>query len=499
MAGELEIPKSVKIINPEPVDFYYGPWATLAAAKSGVPLAIRYDGLTVQITGTGEYHWLAADLTDTGLITKGGGGALPITHYVYLVSDVSDALLMGGVTSNVYTTFQTAYNAAVAIITANPTYNVVIKVGMTTAAQVGDLTITAAAVNKSDKIYIAGITNAASILGNINASGGSFLYLNLSNIRIGNIDNSGNYINVYNSTSVQIGNITSCFSVYIVSCDNIEIGNITAIGGIVSFPSTILTYGSSYVKLGDIVGTNISFDFGTPENGSNWNGHYSPTIITNIDVTNARHFQMIFRSVTIVHDFTYNVSFASITTTTFVFENTKVYGTTTINKSGNPQNSIISSCSFEDLILTGSTFSSLTMKDTTFKRIIDVPANTTFMNSTVFSPNMVAAPAVVGLNIGQKYEIVTYVAGDNFTNIGAASNASGVIFTATGSFPTNWYNKSIVRNYEAINGIGTNCEFYNTSIVGGSLAIDNASAVSVKFTTGMSASQAGMGVNVTLT
>ena len=43
---------------------------------------------------------------------------------------------------------------------------------------------------------------------------------------------------------------------------------------------------------------------------------------------------------------------------------------------------------------------------------------------------------------GKKYLIKTYVASDVFTNVGAASNATGVIFTATGTTPTTWSNSS---------------------------------------------------------
>lgn len=73
MALAVELPGSIKIVNPYPVDYCYGPFATLAAAKAGVPQAVRYDGLTVQITGSGNYYWTAADLTDTGLIVKSIG------------------------------------------------------------------------------------------------------------------------------------------------------------------------------------------------------------------------------------------------------------------------------------------------------------------------------------------------------------------------------------------------------------------------------------------
>ena len=46
------------------------------------------------------------------------------------------------------------------------------------------------------------------------------------------------------------------------------------------------------------------------------------------------------------------------------------------------------------------------------------------------------------LTVGSTYRINTYVAGDDFTNVGAASNASGVRFTATGTTPTTWTNSS---------------------------------------------------------
>lgn len=54
----------------------YGPYASTAAAKAAVLLADRYDGLTVKLTNGVEYWWLGSDLTDTGLIQKGGGGTI---------------------------------------------------------------------------------------------------------------------------------------------------------------------------------------------------------------------------------------------------------------------------------------------------------------------------------------------------------------------------------------------------------------------------------------
>lgn len=49
------------------------------------------------------------------------------------------------------------------------------------------------------------------------------------------------------------------------------------------------------------------------------------------------------------------------------------------------------------------------------------------------------------LTVGKRYKIVTFVALDVFTNVGAASNATGVVFTATGTTPTTWTHASILQ------------------------------------------------------
>lgn len=53
-----------------------------------------------------------------------------------------------------------------------------------------------------------------------------------------------------------------------------------------------------------------------------------------------------------------------------------------------------------------------------------------------------AAQTSGNLIVGKQYRIATFQAGDDFTNVGAASNASGVVFTATGTTPTTWSNSS---------------------------------------------------------
>lgn len=65
---KFEIPDSVKLINPAPVDYYYGPWADLATAKTNVPLAVRTLGLKVYITSLHETYVWRSGLTDSDLV-----------------------------------------------------------------------------------------------------------------------------------------------------------------------------------------------------------------------------------------------------------------------------------------------------------------------------------------------------------------------------------------------------------------------------------------------
>ena len=48
------------------------------------------------------------------------------------------------------------------------------------------------------------------------------------------------------------------------------------------------------------------------------------------------------------------------------------------------------------------------------------------------------------LTTAKRYQIETYVAGDDFANLGAAENATGVVFTSSGTTPTDWNNGSTV-------------------------------------------------------
>jgi len=95
----------------------------------------------------------------------------PVVRYVYLVQDLSDAARMGGVTSNVYTTSQAAYDAAVVLqTTLGGTNKVVIQVLNTASSlTLGTVVLTA---NWNPNISIVGLSSANSFFGAI--IGGAF-------------------------------------------------------------------------------------------------------------------------------------------------------------------------------------------------------------------------------------------------------------------------------------------------------------------------------------
>jgi hypothetical protein len=146
--------------------------------------------------------------------------SLPIVRYVYLVRDASDALRMGGTASNVYTTFQTAYDAAnVLQVALGGTNTVVILVGNTTAATVGNLTLTA---NYNRFVLIKGINLQCSILGNIiatNATGNGFnVGLNLASVSITDVTIGTISTNATGATGTS-GNVS-------MRLNNVQLGNI---------------------------------------------------------------------------------------------------------------------------------------------------------------------------------------------------------------------------------------------------------------------------------
>lgn len=76
------------------------------------------------------------------------------------------------------------------------------------------------------------------------------------------------------------------------------------------------------------------------------------------------------------------------------------------------------------------------------------------------------------LEIGKPYTITTYVAADDFTNVGALSNANGVTFIATGDTPTDWSNGSTltkdvigfdIQDWNAADDLTTDAVVFNIS------------------------------------
>lgn len=65
-----EIPFSVSPTNPVHVDARYGPWADAASAYAGVARPVRVAGLTVLLSGQGEYWWPGPGLDDADLVAK---------------------------------------------------------------------------------------------------------------------------------------------------------------------------------------------------------------------------------------------------------------------------------------------------------------------------------------------------------------------------------------------------------------------------------------------
>ena len=81
---------------------------------------------------------------------------------------------------------------------------------------------------------------------------------------------------------------------------------------------------------------------------------------------------------------------------------------------------------------------------------------TSFLAWNAAASDVVAALAALsqtsGLLVsGARYKIVTFAASDDFTNVGAASNATGVVFTASGTTPTNWAHGSTLSPVAAGN------------------------------------------------
>ena len=70
------------------------------------------------------------------------------------------------------------------------------------------------------------------------------------------------------------------------------------------------------------------------------------------------------------------------------------------------------------------------------------------VDNGTYVKNIFAPPFGDGLfEVGQTYIIKYFSTGDDFTNIGALSNSTGTIFTATGTTPTTWTSGSLIAKF----------------------------------------------------
>ena len=103
--------------------------------------------------------------------------------------------------------------------------------------------------------------------------------------------------------------------------------------------------------------------------------------------------------------------------------------------------------------MNGSLFNSTIYSATLFNRALSAAEVVTLVNQGVQesdkSGNLTGQTSGT-LTRGKRYRITTFVAGDSFTNVGAASNATGVEFVATGTTPTTWTNSSTLNQIGAI-------------------------------------------------
>lgn len=94
---------------------------------------------------------------------------------------------------------------------------------------------------------------------------------------------------------------------------------------------------------------------------------------------------------------------------------------------------------------------------------------------------------------GAKYKIITFVSGDDFSNVGASANETGVVFTASGTTPTDWTNGSALSPVGADNVSVTKeangqylivfqGDMSNTNM--GTITGDDSSLLAIRFKTG---------------
>lgn len=459
----IQLPIGIETLNPVDADYKKGPWPTVAAALTGIPLPLRYNNLTFYVVGDpNEYYWLDTDLTNAGLLTRNSGGSLPTVRYVYLVQDPADVTKMGGASGNVYNTFQAAYNAANALQVLLGGSNIVeLLVGNITAAVAGDLTLTA---NYNARVHIRGLANTTSILGNIiasNASGNGFqigtglLPAVFNSVRIGNIDTSatgatGGSGNLFlRSNNYFLGNITTSVT---------NVANTAGSGGNVSLQA----FAGGTIRVGAI---NTSAIFG---------GTGSAGAVT----LNAPNY--FIQSITTAN----NTLGGGINTVGS--ESNGNIGTLTINSTTIALNLFITNALITTANIALGNLSKLEFQKCTITTLNT--SSTTISWTSIFKQCNIVTYIGSLLNKVMSYSSEFSV----MSNVGDNSVLSNTTVTDEAG-----------TNTVSINGVGTGCRFLNFSVFGGStLGIDNPTPVNVQVT-GLGGTQLGyiengVGANITL-
>ena len=432
------------------------PYVSVLEANTIIPLSYRSLGLTVLIGN--QQYWYKDGVADMDLVLKSDGSSLPIVRYVYLVQDLSDASRMGGTSSNVYTTFQNAYEAANALqVSLGGTNIVVVQVGNITAAASGNLTLTA---NYNRFVQFNGISISSSILGNIiatNNSGNGFNVGNgtlqpvlFNNIRLGNINtnatgSTGNSGSVsLRVNSVQVGNVdTSVTNVLNTTGNggsftyNVNTNNFCVIGNVVTSSQGSLSLAGSV----SIASSNFVVSTITTSNG-NQGG------VVSVDASSGRFF----------------CTAININTTSTVSANILILRNGQINTLNvtSDKNINITNC----IINVSATFSNSSTQ------------NTLNINNSIFNGSLTT-------NMLTK-TIIKLSSLTNIINLGDDSFIMNSVIDFQNTLTP------------AINQVGINCTIVNSSILGGNFAIDNSTPVTVYAYGVIGYIQNGIGANITL-
>lgn len=337
--------------------------------RDAITSARREAGMIVFVASVGRYYKLESglsnlDWTDLGTTLGGGGSSIPIVRYVYLIQDISDASMMGGTSKNVYTTFQSAYDAANTLqISLGTNSVVVILVGNTIATinglgtitnSVGNLILNA---NYNPRVRISGINPSVSVLGDIiatNNSGNgfnigtsSYLSFSISNVRLGNLSSSATGTSgnsgfmVLNTFNCILGNITSNIT---------NVSNTTGSGGGILINSsigntTITSINNSSVgslSTSGIISLQGNLLIGNLQ-GANSNLGSSVTIGTGVNITNL-NINVIGttpNNISITRSTLGTVNITSPGNSTITFEQCNI-GTLTVLQNGNGVNQVTS-------------------------------------------------------------------------------------------------------------------------------------------------------------